>query len=74
MSRPGARFDAIIEREKGLHRGLSSGQLSMIAIGGAIGTGLFLGSSTAIYIRGSWRSVELRSWGAARLFVDGLSC
>ncbi len=41
---PALQFDAILEREKGLHRGLSTGQLSMIAIGGAIGTGLFLGS------------------------------
>lgn len=32
----------------GLHRSLSAGQLSMIAIGGAIGTGLFLGSGFAI--------------------------
>lgn len=46
------RFDAIVEREKGLHRGLSSGQLSMIAIGGAIGTGLFLGSAFAIGFAG----------------------
>jgi amino acid permease len=52
MSRPAPRFDAIIEREKGLHRGLSSGQLSMIAIGGAIGTGLLLGSGTAITFAG----------------------
>jgi AAT family amino acid transporter len=46
------RFDAIENREKGLHRGLSSAQLSMIAIGGAIGTGLFLGSSFAIGFAG----------------------
>jgi len=32
-------FDAIQEREKGLHRGLTSAQLTMIAIGGEIGTG-----------------------------------
>jgi L-asparagine transporter-like permease len=47
-----SRFDAITEREGGLRRGLSSRQLSMIAIGGAIGTGLFLGSSFAIGFAG----------------------
>jgi len=46
------RFDTITEREKGLHRSLSAGQLSMIAIGGAIGTGLFLGSGFAIGFAG----------------------
>jgi amino acid permease len=48
----GERFDAIEDREKGLRRGLTSAQLSMIAIGGAIGTGLFLGSSFAIGFAG----------------------
>lgn len=52
MSRPHPRFDAILEREQGLHRGLTTGQLSMIAIGGAIGTGLFLGSGFAIGFAG----------------------
>jgi L-asparagine transporter-like permease len=45
-------FDTIQQREQGLSRGLSSGQLTMIAIGGAIGTGLFLGSSFAIGFAG----------------------
>jgi len=46
------QFDAILDREKGLSRALTSGQLSMIAIGGAIGTGLFLGSGFAIGFAG----------------------
>jgi amino acid transporter, AAT family len=46
------RFDVIEDREKGLRRGLTSAQLTMIAIGGAIGTGLFLGSSFAIGFAG----------------------
>jgi AAT family amino acid transporter len=41
-----------IESQEQLTRGLSSGQLSMIAIGGAIGTGLFLGSSLAVHLAG----------------------
>jgi L-asparagine transporter-like permease len=42
-----------VERGEQLTRGLSSGQLSMIAIGGAIGTGLFLGSSLAVSVAGT---------------------
>ncbi|MFJ7724725.1 amino acid permease [Neobacillus sp. NPDC097160] len=41
-------FQDIIEREKGLNKSLKTSQLTMIAIGGAIGTGLFLGSGLAI--------------------------
>jgi amino acid transporter, AAT family len=42
----------IIEREAGLHRNLTPRQLSMIAIGGAIGTGLFLGSAISVQLAG----------------------
>jgi amino acid transporter, AAT family len=38
----------ISEREQGLHRGLSKTQIVMIGLGGAIGTGLFMGSGLAI--------------------------
>ncbi len=38
--------------EEGLHRGLSQRQLTMIAIGGAIGVGLFLGSTFTIGLAG----------------------
>jgi amino acid transporter, AAT family len=40
--------DDLLERESGLQRKLTKGQLTMIAIGGAIGTGLFMGSAIAI--------------------------
>ena len=45
-------FDHIIERERGLQRTLSAARMTMIAIGGAIGTGLFLGSGFAISLAG----------------------
>jgi amino acid transporter, AAT family len=40
--------NSISERESGLHRGLSKAQIVMIGLGGAIGTGLFMGSGIAI--------------------------
>src|SRR5215813_9936292 len=40
------------DQEQGLHRRLTSWQLVMIAIGGAIGVGLFLGSAVTIQIAG----------------------
>src|SRR5215470_1210084 len=52
MSSHGASFDPIIDRERGLRRTLSARRLTMIALGGAIGTGLFLGSGFAISLAG----------------------
>jgi amino acid transporter, AAT family len=43
---------AILSKEEGLSRELSARQMTMIAIGGAIGTGLFLGSSLAVHTAG----------------------
>jgi L-asparagine transporter-like permease len=52
QSPPPQAFEEISAREEGLERTLSSRQLTMIAIGGAIGTGLFLGSGFAIGFAG----------------------
>ncbi|MBH3428533.1 amino acid permease [Pseudomonas alkylphenolica] len=52
MTKITSSFDNLVQREQGLKQSLSSGQLSMIAIGGAIGTGLFLGSGFAIGFAG----------------------
>lgn len=50
--RPATQFQQIAAREQGLRRTLSARQMVMIAIGGAIGTGLFLGSGFAIGFAG----------------------
>lgn len=52
MSESANGFATIVERETGLRRALSGAQMSMIAIGTAIGTGLFLGSGFAIGFAG----------------------
>jgi L-asparagine transporter-like permease len=52
MSDTEAGFGQIIERERGLRRELTAARMTMIAIGGAIGTGLFLGSGLAISLAG----------------------
>jgi L-asparagine transporter-like permease len=60
-----------VERESGLHRSLTSGQLSMIAIGGAIGTGLFLGSAFAIGLAGPSVLVSYAIGGLITLMLMG---
>src|ERR1700752_1093480 len=49
---PPSSESAIVAREAGLRRDLSPRQLSMIALGGAIGTGLFLGSAISVRLAG----------------------
>jgi L-asparagine transporter-like permease len=64
----------VIENGEQLSRQLSSGQLAMIAIGGAIGTGLFLGSSLAVGSAGPGVIVSYLIGAAiALLFMSALS-
>lgn len=44
--------DAILDREAGLHRNLTAGQVAMIGLGSTIGTGLFLGSAISVRLAG----------------------
>ena len=52
IKHPDVNPSEILEREAGLHRNLTSRQVSMIALGGAIGTGLFLGSALSVRVAG----------------------
>ena len=70
MSQPQG-FGRIAEREQGLKRRLSSGQMSMIAIGGAIGTGLFLGSKFAIGFAGPSVLISYAIGGLITLLLMG---
>jgi L-asparagine transporter-like permease len=41
-----------LNEEQGLRHELSAGQIAMVAVGGSIGTGLLLGSASAIGLAG----------------------
>lgn len=64
-----SEFSDIQTREIGLQKGLTSRQISMIAIGGAIGTGLFLGSKLAIGYAGASVIVSYLIGGAIALML-----
>lgn len=64
-------FEKIQSREAGLHKKLTPSQLTMIAIGGAIGTGLFLGSKFAIAFAGPAVIVSYIIGGAIALMLMG---
>ena len=61
--------DAIVGREHGLETSLSRGQVVMIGLGGAIGTGLFAGSSLAIGYAGPGVLLSYLIAGVAALAV-----
>lgn len=64
----------VLEQERGLARQLSARQLAMIAIGGAIGTGLFLGSALAVRVAGPAVIISyLLGAGIALLLMGALS-
>lgn len=64
-------FDKIQQREQGLQRKLTARQMGMIAIGGAIGTGLFLGSKFAISFAGPSVIVSYAIGGLITLLLMG---
>src|SRR5581483_3173095 len=49
---PGPIPDTAAQQERGLRHQLSAGQMTMVAVGGSIGTGLLLGSAAAIELAG----------------------
>ncbi|THJ31682.1 amino acid permease [Lampropedia aestuarii] len=66
-----SKFQDIMQRESGLQRHLGAGQMAMIAIGGAIGTGLFLGSSFAIGFAGPSVILSYAIGGLVALLLMG---
>lgn len=64
-----ARHAEIVQKEAGLQRHLTPRQLSMIAIGGAIGTGLFLGSAISVNLAGPGAILSYVAAGAIALCV-----
>src|SRR5699024_12762560 len=64
-------FNKIQSRESGLKRRLTARQMTMIASGGCIGTGLFLGSKLAVGIAGPGVLISYIIAGAIALLLMG---
>lgn len=60
-----------VKREGGLSRKLTASQMAMISIGGAIGTGLFLGSKFAIGLAGPSVIISYIIGGVVALLIMG---
>lgn len=58
-----------VQEEQKLHRGLKNRHIQMIALGGAIGTGLFYGSATSIQLAGPAITLSYLIGGIAIFFV-----
>ena len=58
-----------LHEEQDLHRGLKNRHIQMIAIGGPIGVGLFLGSARAIQKAGPGLVVSYAIGGLAIFFI-----
>src|SRR5665647_1335608 len=58
-----------IDKHEELHRGLKNRHIQMIALGGAIGTGLFYGSGTTIRLVGPGISLSYIIGGIAIFFI-----
>jgi amino acid transporter, AAT family len=61
--------DPILNREAGLKRQLSARQLSMMALGAAIGTGLFLGSAVSVKAAGPGVILSYAAGAVIALFI-----
>ncbi|CAM5487126.1 amino acid permease [Mycolicibacterium aubagnense] len=64
-------IESAVKREGGLSRKLTAGQMAMISIGGAIGTGLFLGSKFAIGLAGPSVIISYIIGGIVALLIMG---
>jgi AAT family amino acid transporter len=61
--------DKQLHAQEDLHRGLKYRHVQMIAIGGTIGVGLFLGSATAIQKAGPGLALSYAIGGSVMFFI-----